>query len=416
MKTRCILFIALVAALSQVATESAAVDMQAHIYTQEAQQAYSTFRAKQSSYYTGNYTYSKLANTTNDELFGALNTLMGNTCRIASGFSYDKLRSQYVKVDRDLNRSGYIIGYYDGQSINGTWDSGKTWNREHTWPQSKGANKSISMGHDMQSVRPASTSVNSNRGNTAYGESGSYYDPDEVRINNSYYVSSNLGTYRGDAARVILYDYIVYGGMGSHKNSLYNGNAQLLSKLGSSGVFESLRVLLKWHMQDPPSLTEMVRNDGAQDYQGNRNPFIDFPELAIQVFANNSGIQVFDVSCNSTETLAPNYRYTLSDGFIAYLTDANGLHPNSVSVNGAHADYNPQNGRLTITNVTSAVRITTDTPNAVEEVSADGTKAIYTLSGQLLLTTDDLPAAIGNLASGVYILRANGTTRKIVVR
>ncbi|MGM9837102.1 MAG: T9SS type A sorting domain-containing protein [Paludibacteraceae bacterium] len=52
----------------------------------------------------------------------------------------------------------------------------------------------------------------------------------------------------------------------------------------------------------------------------------------------------------------------------------------------------------------------------MEEVSADGTKAIYTLSGQLLLTTNDLPAAIGTLTPGVYILRANGNTRKIVVR
>ena len=37
-------------------------------------------------------------------------------------------------------------------------------------------------------------------------------------------------------------------------------------------------------MQDPPSLTEMVRNDGAQDYQGNRNPMIDYPELAFLLF------------------------------------------------------------------------------------------------------------------------------------
>ena len=362
------------------------VDMQAHMGTKEAQEAYNTYINKQSTYYTGTYSYSTLSALSGNDLFGALNTLMGNTSRIgSSSFSYNSLRSEYKNVDKDLNRSGYIIGYYNGASFSGVWDSGATWNREHTWPQSKGADKSIPMGHDMQSVRPTHTSVNSSRGNDAYGESGAYYDPDEVSISNSYYKTTNMGSYRGDAARVILYDYIVYGEAGGHKNKLYNGNAQLLSKFGSAGVFESAAVLLKWHMNDPVSLTEMVRNDGAQTYQGNRNPFIDYPELAIQVLKNASGVKTYAVTTTGT-SMWPNYTLTLNSGFVAYLgTPSN--RPQQVTVTGATYTYDSTTGRLIIKSVTGAVSITTTT-TAMENIqtTADSYKTIY--NGQVVIIRD----------------------------
>ena len=38
-------------------------------------------------------------------------------------------------------------------------------------------------------------------------------------------------------------------------------------------------ILLKWHFEDPPSKQELWRNDKIEKIQGNRNPFIDNPEL-----------------------------------------------------------------------------------------------------------------------------------------
>ncbi len=369
----------------------AQIDMQAHVGSDEGLAAYSS-ADKQAAYYTGAYAYDNLIVQEGNDLFGLLNTLMGNTSRIGgSNFSYNSLRDAYIKVDVDLNNKGsMIIGYYDGRSMNGKWDSGKTWNREHTWPQSKGADKSTPMGHDMQSVRPTWVKSNSERGNTAYGESGNYYDPDEVTIVNSYYKKTNLGSYRGDAARVIAYDYVVYGEAGGHKNSLYKGNAQLLSKVGSSGVFESIDVLLKWHMADPPSLTEAVRNDGAADYQGNRNPFIDYPELAIQMFKNS--VSTYVVDANMAEMMWPNYQLTLQHGFIAYVTSEDGSHPERVAVTGASSRYDAATGRLTISNVTDNVTISTDTPapegiEDVYDVTVPEFKKVF-YNGQLYIIRD----------------------------
>ena len=392
----------------------ASIDMQAHVASDEGKQSYTTYLNKQKSYYTGVYAYDQLLAITGDELFGRLNQLMGNTCKLdAWNLDYGDLRYAYVDVDRDLNRSGYIIGYYDGKQLDGDWGSG--WNREHTWPQSKGAKKEITMGHDMQSVRPTNTSVNSSRGNDAYGETGSYYDPNEISISNSAYKKINLGTYRGDAARVILYDYLVYGQAGSYKNSLYNGNAQLLSKLGTSGVFESIHVLLKWHMQDPPSLTEMVRNDGAQDYQGNRNPIIDYPELAIEIFSDYSKITCYPVTYNVAETVSPRYMHTLSDGFVTYLTNRDGSHPSQVSVTGGQYTYDASLGRLIITKVTGNLTISTSTPTIDVAVDVCAQARIYNVAGELVATTMDVHATLPQLRSGLYIISQGTQSRKVFV-
>lgn len=363
----------------------AAIDMQAHVASDDGKAAYTSYIAKQSSYYTSSYSYATLMSQTGTTLFGSLNTLMGNTNNIAqSGFSYANLRSQYINVDRDLNDATKIIGYYNGEQITGAWD-GTTYNREHTWPQSKfegtqtSDGTSIPIGYDMQSVRPASTSVNSDRGNTAYGEGGSYYDPNVIAISNPNYNSAHSGSYRGDCARVILYDYITYGKNGSYSNALYKAlcKTDLLVQLGTNAnsVFESLTVLLKWHMQDPPSLTEMVRNDGGQTYQGNRNPFIDYPELAINMLKDETGVTDYTVTNSTSATASPNYSYTTDGGFVTYLTNGDNSHPSDISVSGGTYTYNSTTGRLTVSAATGAVTIAepvTGAPTVTTPTYAEG--------------------------------------------
>lgn len=390
----------------------AQIDMQAHVASDEGKAAYSAYTIKQAAYYKGDYTYQNLYVKDGTALFGLLNTLMGQTCRTDGyGLSYNTLRYAYGAVDSDLNNSLNFIAFYSGSSADATWDSGSTWNREHVWPQSKGAKTSSPMGYDMLSVRPSLTKDNSTRGNTGYGESVNFYDPNELAIKNPYYKASNNGTYRGDCARIILYDYLVYGEMGGYKNDLYNGKAQLLDKLGDSdAVFESLDILFKWHHQDPPSLTEIVRNDGGQDYQGNRNPFIDYPELAIQILKNE--VNTYKVSTNMQ--MQPAYSLTTKDGFVAYLRKSDGSHPKTIAVTGATFDYDHSIGRLTLKRVTSDVSITTGEVTSLEQ---DGQKPlrVMVIEGRVVLeNVEDVPVAITSL-SGQTMYKAENTLGDIIV-
>lgn len=400
----------------------AGIDMQSHVQSDAGKAAYVLYRTKQSAYYTTGYHYVDLIGLTGSSLFDKLNDLMGSTNDILqSQYNYGALRYAYVNVDKDLNTSGQIISYYNGQSLSGTWDGAVTWNREHTWPQSKfkgsySSGTSIPIGYDMQSVRPASTSVNSDRGNTAYGETSSYYDPNEITISNTNYQAISKGSYRGDCARVILYDYINYGKNGGFYNALYdsNCNTDLLVQVGSNSnsVFQSLAILLKWHMEDPPSLTEMVRNDGGEVYQGNRNPFIDYPELAINLLRDQSGVTVYGVTTNTTATISPNYIYTTPTGFVTYLTYADGSHPASVTVTGGTYVYEPTLGRLTISAVTGAVLISTQNdPDAISNPVVDQV-VTYTIDHLLYVSNleEGCDLAVFDCAGRMLVQRTNCTS------
>ena len=174
--------------------------------------------------------------------------------------SYDATRNLYAFTDCQNSDGSSISSFYSGAAIGPAWDGGKTWNREHTWPNSKGLNGNDE--NDIMMLRPTASSENSSRGNTAYGKSSSYYDPNEV--------SNGRYNLHGDVARIMLYVYVRWGNT-SHM-------------WGTGGVMESLDVLLEWMEEDPVDTWEMGRNDSVQSITGTRNVFVDFPELAFLLF------------------------------------------------------------------------------------------------------------------------------------
>ena len=74
---------------------------------------------------------------------------------------------------------------------------------------------------------------------------------------------------KGEAARAILYFITRHPGLvGDQKNEMTSAD---------------LPKLLEWHQKYPVTDYERHRNEVIQDEQGNRNPYIDFPELAEKV-------------------------------------------------------------------------------------------------------------------------------------
>ena len=68
----------------------------------------------------------------------------------------------------------------------------------------------------------------------------------------------------------------------------YNDSGLVITK-----AIESYDVLLKWHTMDKPDALEGHRNDFSQtSNQKNRNPFVDHPEYAWQIFGDNVSASV----------------------------------------------------------------------------------------------------------------------------
>ena len=51
----------------------------------------------------------------------------------------------------------------------------------------------------------------------------------------------------------------------------------------------AINLLLQWSRQDPVSQKERTRNEKVFLIQGNRNPFIDYQELAEYIWGNRVG-------------------------------------------------------------------------------------------------------------------------------
>ncbi len=209
-------------------------------------------------------------NVPSSTLYKKLQSIMKSNHSYVTSYDATRDKFQYTDCQNSGKTSNKISSFYSGKAIGPSWDSGKTWNREHVWPNSKG-DASGNGENDIMMLRPTSVSENSSRGNKAYGEgSVSYYNPN----------SESGGNYdlRGDVSRVILYQYVRWSC--TNTGSKYNPNGIF----GTNGIIESIDILLKWMEEDPVDTWELGRNDSVQSITGTRNVFVDFPELAFDLF------------------------------------------------------------------------------------------------------------------------------------
>ncbi len=240
-------------------------------------------------------------------LYQELRSLMRGAATTTT--SYEKIK-ELCKYTDCQNGGGAISSFYSGTSVGPTWDG--TWNREHTWPNSKGDNNG-SGENDIFMLRPTSYAENGSRGNTAYGEGGSYYHPNE----------ESAGKYdlRGDVVRIIMFVYVRW-------QSIPSGETGVL--YGTDGVIENRDVMLKWMEEDPVDTWELGRNDACQSITGTRNVFVDYPELGFLLF----GADVPD-NYTSPSGGAVSYNITATSNNTAYGT---------VSLSGKTITATPKTG------------------------------------------------------------------------
>ncbi|WP_333809540.1 endonuclease [Flavobacterium sp.] len=174
------------------------------------------------------------------------------------------------------------------------------WNREHIFPQSRGGfevrNGDIADGinvwtttgpyttsdgvSDAHHIRAENGQENSSRGNKNYGT---------VNTSTVYAgMAGTQGSWRGDVARALFYMAVRFDAL-----NIVNGDPMELSGSNPSFQIGDLATLLSWNTVDPRDDFEMNRNNYIYTWQMNRNPFIDYPNLANYIFGANYGQQWF---------------------------------------------------------------------------------------------------------------------------
>ena len=219
----------------------------------------------------GSY-YDGTAGLTGSALKSKLHDIISNN-RV---LSYDQVWDGIKDVDEDPQNTNNVVLLYKGTSSPKSNNGGDAdnWNREHVWAKSHGDfGTSNGPGTDLHHVRPADVTVNSDRGNLDFDNGGSENDeaPGNYSDSDSWEPRDEV---KGDVARMIFYMAVRYEA-GDRVNLEVNDQVNY----GSNPYMGRLSVLKQWSQEDPPDAFEQRRNERIFDnWQDNRNPFIDHPE------------------------------------------------------------------------------------------------------------------------------------------
>ena len=232
-----------------------------------------------------------------------LRTELHNIIKDHQSFSYTTTKTILREADEDYNNPANILLVYTGNSID-KFDFASNfepdfWNREHVWPKSHGDFDAgdpfeVPAYTDAHNLKPVDHSMNTLRGEKDFDNGGN------VALNGNietecYTTSSTFeprDEVKGDIARMIFYMDLRYeGGAGEPNLVAVEG----LTTYPNPQI-GSLSTLLQWHEQDPPDAFEKRRNDVIYKWQGNRNPFIDYPQFVDYLFYENPQINPIDIT------------------------------------------------------------------------------------------------------------------------
>jgi endonuclease I len=175
------------------------------------------------------------------------------------------------------------------------------YNREHSFPKSW-FNDAAPMYTDLFHLYPTDGWVNGKRSNFPFGEVGNatYTSGNGSKLGNCDFsgfsgtVFEPIDEYKGDFARTYFYMSTCY----SNKRLDYEHGADMFN--GARLKSWALNLLIKWHNQDPVSEKELNRNNAIYGIQGNRNPFIDYPELVGKIWGADS-VNTFSIGVSTIE-------------------------------------------------------------------------------------------------------------------
>ena len=241
-----------------------------------------------SSSFPENY-YSDLNGLAGEDLIIALEQIISNP-DIVRAHSYSDIKEILKDADVNPENSNQVWLVYTEQprskiDFQTTSSSVGKWNREHTFPRSRGGFNNISAdsnadgidqywqtsidslrhaNSDAHGLRASDGPENSSRGNKHYGD---YNGP-----------TGNLNSFKGDVARSVLFLSLRYNGL-----DIVDGFPETVGQLGD------LQTILAWNNIDPVDDFEKNRNNVIYNWQNNRNPLIDLPEIVNYIWGDNFG-------------------------------------------------------------------------------------------------------------------------------
>lgn len=254
------------------------------------------------------------------ELKTELHNLLKNHTRLPYGSrDYNQIACTWTVFKKsDVRPNGKVWDMYSNNSYNFSNGAGATkgMNIEHSVPKSWWGDAydetatpltrfKYDGSYDLHHLTPSDAAANTAKSNYPLGEVDSpLFDNGVTKVGTGQANgrATNLfepaDEYKDDFARMYLYFVTCYQDY-SWKSSALSMFAQnsypTLNAYGQS-------LLLKWHRQDPVSQKEIDRNNAVYSFQGNRNPFIDYPNMVEYIWGDSTN---YEFSFSGQSTSAP---------------------------------------------------------------------------------------------------------------
>jgi hypothetical protein len=193
----------------------------------------------------------------------------------------------------------------------------RTWVRVHLFPVLRGVGLDGPDATDIHAIRPATTLSSIVVDDKYFGVCEVLTPPDTCVAPAEgagpdtcacQRIFEPPASKKGDIARALMYMDLRYDGNEPNTLDLRLTDCPFQAERDMAYLSQ----MLTWHQEDPPDDAERIRNfKTCANWQGNRNPFIDFPELADVLFPPPSPLpevgqeQLIYDKCQAIPTLPP---------------------------------------------------------------------------------------------------------------
>lgn len=274
--------------------------------------------------------YDALKGKNGAELKTAVHNIIKNAKVLDYGSGSGSTWWGFYSTDND---NGYVIDRYSNNrktfGKQGSAVSGM--NIEHSFPKSWWGGSKNQAYQDLYNLMPSNSEANSSKSNYGMGVvTKTSYENGCIKVGDGdqgFKVWQPSTEWQGDFSRGYMYMATAYQNLtwtGEGLKSLEKGDYPTLKPW-------AYKLYIKWCKADPVSQTEIDRNEAVYNIQGNRNPFVDFPNLMEYIWGDsidyafdpattlksvkyNGGGSGGSVEPGETETVVYSANYHSADG------------------------------------------------------------------------------------------------------
>lgn len=213
----------------------------------------------------------------------------------------------------DRDERGYFIDRYSAEKewVKSTSQgaAGAGMNIEHSFPKSWWGGTKNQAYEDLYNLMPCESSINSTKSNypmgkVVSGDKGNGWTKVGKGTDGEWYWEP-ADPWKGDFARGYMYMATAY------QDYNWSGNQAL--QILQQGAYPTLQkwaytLYIQWAKADKPDALEIKRNNEVAKIQGNRNPYVDFPNLMEYVWGDSTNIAF------NPETTVKSSSYVNGDG------------------------------------------------------------------------------------------------------